>query len=179
MAQAAGGWRERMAWDVEGGYSSPRCRTSQHPLRKHGGDLPTGEEATPPSWPWGQQAAAGSWGGAVRRGQCPSPPISFFFPKAILGNRPIQGPLEARGALCKAPSTREIEPEKYDPGDSVPGPRCALDSKVSGNKATETLHEAKHGRIEAPKEGSAPKLPIILTRLLFGACLPASHILYG
>lgn len=48
-----------------------------------------------------------SWGGGERGGSAPSPPISFFFPKAILGKRPVQGPLEARGALCEAPSTRE------------------------------------------------------------------------
>lgn len=175
MAQAAGGWPGMWREDAPP-PGAERVSTLSGSMV---GTCPQERKQPLPAGHGGSRQLPGVGGGAVRRGQCPSPPISFFFPKAILGNRPIQGPLEARGALCKAPSTREIEPEKYDPGDSVPGPRYALDSKVSGNKATETLHEAKHGRIEAPKEGSAPKLPIILTRLLFGACLPASHILYG
>lgn len=68
---------------MEGGHVSPPWLTEGTPCpRKHGEDVPTGEEVIPHSWPfWGQLAAAGS-PKEVRR--MPFSTHFFFLPSAIL-----------------------------------------------------------------------------------------------
>lgn len=86
------------------------CRMNQHPPRKRGGDLPTGEEAAPHSWPWGQRAAAGSRGvgiGGVLGGEgALLHPFLFSSPRLFWETGQFR-------TLCEARTPgRVLEPEK-------------------------------------------------------------------
>lgn len=70
---------ERVTWGMEGGHISPPWlgEGAAHP-RKHGEDVPTGEEAVPHSWPcWGSKQLQGA---PRRTERCPSPPIFSSSP---------------------------------------------------------------------------------------------------
>lgn len=79
---------------------------------------------------------------------------------------PGLGPFAGKGVLyARAPAPGRQKHREASLGTQVPGSRCALDRRVSGNKTIETLYKTKHGRMEMSNERSVPNLPLVLTQL--------------
>lgn len=80
-----------MAWDVEGGAPPTRAERVSTLPGSVVGTCPQERKQPLTAGHGGSGQLQGAGGrGLGRRGRCPSPPIPFFFPKAILGNRPVQ-----------------------------------------------------------------------------------------